>query len=322
MQDVIRRRFGLGGGKVATLESIGREYKITRERVRQIEADALKLLRRDEHLVELNPLFQMLEARLTSFGDVVPHHRFLAECANKVHYRDLVLLLTLNKLFQKLPETDVHHERWTIDRGTAGAVEKVLAGVAADLEKTSATVSEQKLYEIVARNAMEVMGHAPEQRVLEAYVATSKIISKNPYGEYGLVSWSTISPTGVKDKAYAALAKSGVPLHFRQVATAIDQAGWNRRKTHPQTVHNELIKDKRFVLVGRGLYGLAQWGFEPGAVREVLVSVFKRAQKPLSKEQAIRLVLEKRAVKPQTVLLNLQNKSLFRKTENEEYTLV
>ncbi len=322
MQNVIRRRFGLGGGKVATLESIGGEYKITRERVRQIEADALKLLRKDEHLAELQPLFQVLETRLAGLGNVAAHHRFLAECADKAHHRDLVLLLTLNKLFHRIPETDVHHERWTIDRTTAGAVEKVLAGVAADLEKTSATVSEQKLYEIAAENSMQIMGHTPEQRVLEAYVATSKIISKNPYGEYGLASWPTISPTGVKDKAYAALAKSGAPLHFRQVAAAIDRAGWSKHRAHPQTVHNELIKDKRFVLVGRGLYGLAQWGFEPGAVREVLVSVFRRAHKPLSKEQAIQLVLEKRAVKPQTILLNLQNKSLFRKTENEEYVLV
>lgn len=322
MQDVIKRRFGLAGGKVATLESIGREYKITRERVRQIEADALKILRRDEHLVELHTLFQALEARLASLGGVAAHHRFLAECADKAHHRDLVLLLTLNKLFQKLPETETHHERWTLDRQTAAGVEKILVGVAADLEKTAATVPEQKLYEIAARNAMEIMGRVPEARVLETYLATSKIIGKNPYGEYGLVSWPTISPTGVKDKAYAALAKSGVPLHFRQVAAAIDRAGWSRRKAHPQTVHNELIKDKRFVLVGRGLYGLAKWGFEPGAVREVLVSVFQRAKKPLSKEQAIQLVLEKRAVKPQTILLNLQNKSLFRKMENEEYTLV
>lgn len=322
MQDVIKRRFGLAGGKVATLESIGREYKITRERVRQIEADALKLLRRDEQLAELRPLFQALETRLTSLGNVAAHHQFLAECADKAHHRDLVLLLTLNKLFQKLPETNAHYDRWALDRATASASEKILALVTRDLEKTTATVSEKKLYELAAGNATEVMGHAPEQRVLEVYVGTSKLIKKNPYGEYGLVSWPTISPTGVKDKAYAALAKSGAPLHFRQVASAIDQAGWSKYKAHPQTVHNELIKDKRFVLVGRGLYGLAEWGFEPGAVREVLVSVFKVAQKPLSKEKAIQLVLEKRAVKPQTILLNLQNKSLFRKTESEEYTLV
>jgi hypothetical protein len=250
------------------------------------------------------------------------HHRFLAASADKAHHRDLVLLLTLNKLFQRLPETEEHHERWALDRATGGAVEKILVGVLADLRKDSVTVSEEKLYEVVARNAAEIMERNPERHVLEAYLATSKMVKKNPYGDYGLVSWPTISPTGVKDKAYAALAKVSQPLHFRQVAEAINAAGWSRKKAHPQTVHNELIKDKRFVLVGRGLYGLAQWGFEPGAVAEVLVSVFKRAQKPLSKEEAVKLVLEKRAVKPQTILLNLQNKALFRKMENEQYTLV
>lgn len=322
MQDVIKRRFGLGGGRIATLEAIGREYKITRERVRQIEADALKILRREEQIAELQPLFRVLETRLANVGGVMAHHQFLAECADKAQHRDLILLLTLNRLFHRLPETDAHHERWVLDRSTAAAVEKVIAGVIRDLDKSHTPVSEERLYELASQNVSEVIGSVPERHVLETYVATSKMIKKNPYGEYGIVSWPTISPAGVKDKAYAALAKSGEPLHFRHVASAIDAAGWSRRKAHPQTVHNELIKDKRFVLVGRGLYGLAEWGFEPGAVREVLVSVFKRAQRPLSKEKAIQLVLEKRAVKPQTIVLNLQNKSLFRKTENEEYTLV
>lgn len=322
MQDVIRRRFGLSGGKIATLEAIGKEYKITRERVRQIEADALKLLRKGEHTEELAPLFGALEARLAHFGGVMAYHRFLAECSDKAHHRDLVLLLNLNKIFQKLPETAVYHERWTLDRQTANAAEKVVSATLADLEKTGSPVAEEKLIALAGRNAGQIMEPAPEAHVLGAYLATSKMIGQNPYGEYGLVAWPTITPTGVKDKAYTALAKAGAPLHFREVASAIDRAGWSKKKAHPQTVHNELIKDKRFVLVGRGLYGLAEWGLEPGAVREVLVSVFKQAQKPLSKEQAVKLVLEKRNVKAQTVLLNLQNKSLFRKTDNEQYALV
>jgi len=42
---VIERRFGLGGGEIATLEQVGIEIKITRERVRQIQIEALKRLR-------------------------------------------------------------------------------------------------------------------------------------------------------------------------------------------------------------------------------------------------------------------------------------
>jgi hypothetical protein len=106
------------------------------------------------------------------------------------------------------------------------------------------------------------------------------------------------------------------------VAERIDKAGWSKRRAHPQTVHNELIKDPRFVLIGRGLYALKEWGYEPGVVREILVSVMKEAGTPLSKDDIVRLVSERRFVKPQTILLNLQNKSLFRRTEDGKYTLV
>jgi RNA polymerase primary sigma factor len=47
-QDVVRLRFGLDDGKVRTLEEVGREFGVTRERVRQIESKTLAKLRRPD----------------------------------------------------------------------------------------------------------------------------------------------------------------------------------------------------------------------------------------------------------------------------------
>jgi len=44
-QKVIRLRYGIDDGKPRTLEEVGREFKVTRERIRQIEAKALRKLR-------------------------------------------------------------------------------------------------------------------------------------------------------------------------------------------------------------------------------------------------------------------------------------
>ena len=44
-RDILTRRFGLDGDKNETLEKIGQLHKLTRERVRQIEAKALRKLR-------------------------------------------------------------------------------------------------------------------------------------------------------------------------------------------------------------------------------------------------------------------------------------
>ena len=44
-EKVLRLRFGLDDGKARTLEEVGREFNVTRERIRQIEAKALRKLR-------------------------------------------------------------------------------------------------------------------------------------------------------------------------------------------------------------------------------------------------------------------------------------
>ena len=44
-QKVLRLRFGLDDGRARTLEEVGKEFKVTRERIRQIEAKALRKLR-------------------------------------------------------------------------------------------------------------------------------------------------------------------------------------------------------------------------------------------------------------------------------------
>ena len=44
-ENVLRLRFGLDDGRTRTLEEVGREFNVTRERIRQIEAKALRKLK-------------------------------------------------------------------------------------------------------------------------------------------------------------------------------------------------------------------------------------------------------------------------------------
>ena len=322
MKDVVVKRFGLKGGRGLTLEAIGKEYKITRERVRQIEVDALKHLCKEENQVELSPLLKSVEEHLKNNGEMMAEHALLSSFSAREHHPHLLLLLEVANIFQALTETDKLRARWAVDKNTGALAEKIIASLVQELESSKNPVSKGKLLDIASEQAKKILGKDVPEEVLNSYLACSKSIRSNPYGEFGLVSWPAISPRGIKDKAYAALSRTGKPLHFREVARAIDDARWSKRKAHPQTVHNELIKDKRFVLVGRGLYALKEWGYEPGVVRDILVSVLKQADKPLPKEEIVKLVLEKRMVKAPTVFLNLQNKSLFKKTDEGKFTLV
>lgn len=53
-QKIIRLRFGIGGGRPHTLEEVGSEFAVTRERIRQIEAKALSKLRKNKETKKLH----------------------------------------------------------------------------------------------------------------------------------------------------------------------------------------------------------------------------------------------------------------------------
>ena len=108
-------------------------------------------------------------------------------------------------------------------------------------------------------------------------------------------------------------------MHFREIVNHINKTFELKRSAHPQTVHNELIKNDRFVLVGRGTYALSDWGYQPGRVSDVLVRVLKDAGKPLTKEEIINAVLKERNVKQNTIMLNLQNRQYFEKMDDGRY---
>ena len=322
MKNVIEKRFGLKGGRCFTLEAIGKEYKITRERVRQIEADALRRLRQMNAQEECVRMHEFFQKHIAACGDVISEHKLFSDLAETKHHAHIRLLLDIGKQFERIAETDDCHNRWTVSKEKTLKAERVMSRVIQSLEGCGHPVSYDELLTHVSQGVQSELAVSPAPETTESYLTTSKLIAKNPYGEYGLVSWPLISPRGVKDRAYAVLSKSTKPMHFKEVAEAINTVGWTKKKAHPQTVHNELIKDARFVLVGRGLYALKEWGYEEGPVRDVIVSCFKQAGHSLAKDEIIARVLEKRFVKEPTILLNLQNRKCFKKMDDGKYVLV
>ena len=164
--------------------------------------------------------------------------------------------------------------------------------------------------------------HSQKEKVLESYIEISKDIQKNLEGNYGLKNWLEINPRGIKDKAYLVLKRKQEPLHFKDIANLIEGLPFeNAGPVHTATVHNELIKDNRFVLVGRGLYALTDWGYMPGVVKDVIKNILKQSKRPLTKDEVCEKVQEQRFVKENTVLLNLQDKNLFARDEKGRYNV-
>lgn len=315
-RDVILSRFGIGKDDYETLEAIGQRYGITRERVRQIEADALRHIKDQKRAAVIEPLAGALEGFIRARGGVVAEEKLTAEFAAE-HFNDVSsdkwqglvgLVLAVDSRFKKAPLADEFTARWYLNESDLKNKERVLRELVSQLKSEGQVVDENRLLVLAGINNREVV---------QNYLAVSNIISKNVYGQWGLIDWAEIKPRGVKDKAYLVMKKEGKPLHFRQVAELINRGEFSSRPALAQTVHNELIKDKRFVLVGRGLYALREWGFREGTVKDVISRVLQE-KGPLAKQDLLQAVLAERFVKPSTVILNLNS---FKKTSDNRYTL-
>ena len=158
-----------------------------------------------------------------------------------------------------------------------------------------------------------------ESVCVKRWLALSKVLGQNPLGEWGLAKSPNIEARGVRDFAYLAVKRHGSPMHYREVAEAIERLFV--RRAHIATCHNELIKDNRFVLVGRGMYALAEWGYSAGAVKDILRDILLR-HGPLSHTDLIERVRKERYVKDNTIMVNLQDRSFFRKLPSGEYAVV
>lgn len=309
-RDIITRRFGLKSGKKETLESIGKSYSITRERVRQIEEAALDQLRKQYQTNEsqLKPYVDFVSMKMqTNGGFLGESYLFEQFCGNpekSVQNAYLTLVLALSDKFNRFDETDQLYPFWYADKKKLDFVKATITSFINALNKTKEPIEEKSV-------------PASVKPCLEL----SKVVDKNIFNQVGLITWSYIKPKGVKDKAYLVLKKEGSPKHFRDITSLINNLNFSARKANVQTVHNELIKDKRFVLVGRGTYGLSEWGYKSGTVKDILVDILGNSKKSLRKEELVAKVLSTRMFKENTIILNLHDSKTFVKNEDGTYTL-
>lgn len=318
-REVVGKRYGLeDGNKRQTLESIGQKYGITRERVRQIENAALAAIKKSPEFKTFDPIFDQLKQVLHDHGGIVHEDQFLEAVAkdqasqNHIHF-----LLVLGEAFTKLKEDDEFHHRWTVDARLADKVHNSIRNLCQNFSESD-LVSEPELISSFLNELKDVTKDPEVKEFAKSWISLSKRIGKNPLGEWGLSQSPNVHMRGIRDYAFLVLRKHGSPMHFTEVASEITKMFG--KKAHPATCHNELIKDKRFVLVGRGLYALTEWGYSRGIVSEVIKNILDK-EGPLSRDEVIAKVKKERYVKDNTIMVNLQNNKLFKKTKDGKYTL-
>lgn len=321
-QEVLKDRYGLSkGSKKMTLESIGNRYGITRERVRQIENAALNSIRKSDVFssAEKGTLDELHNA-IDSLGGVISEEELLELISKDASTQNhILLLLVLGDMFKKGKEDDEFRLHWHIDENLANSVRQAIKNVYKNLSYDD-LISESELIEEFLSKAKDLNKKYKNEEIIERWLSLSKMLGKNPLGEWGVADSSNVKVKGMRDYAYLAIKRHGSPMHFVEVAKAITD--FFNKKAHTATTHNELIKDPRFVLVGRGLYALSEWGYTSGIVRDVVADILKKSSGSLTKDEIIDKVRKERYIKDNTIVVNLQNRDYFKVNKDGTYSLI
>lgn len=318
-QDILRERFGIVDGHAKTLEEIGKKYHITRERVRQIIRSSLKDIqnRGKSYFREVSEVF---EATLYSGSGIMSESDMLKVLGKGDAQEVATLGFFLECFFaDRLIKEDARIKRsYALKSFSLDAWSEMMKSVVHVLEEEKITIDKNTLIKKCSQR--RIVGDK-DQKFFD-YLTVSKEVKQNAFGNFGLAFWRDVSPKGTREKAYLVLRATHTPLHFRDITSLIDTYGLNKtgkKKTHPQTVHNELIKDERFILVGRGTYALSEWGYSRGTVREVISDVIRQCDAPMKRTEIIKQVLALRQVKKSTIVINLN--TFFAKVGKDAYTL-
>ncbi|MCL2869807.1 hypothetical protein FWF48_03300 [Candidatus Saccharibacteria bacterium] len=317
-KEIIIRRFGLRDHK-ETLEQIGEMLGITRERVRQLEKAILIRLRiaaEDGRVANLATTEKLIIRKLTEFGRIAR----VNELADAVLGKDtsaperamFTFIGDISAVLTVIYENDFYYQAVGI---TEYGDEDTIKGRVDEIVKL---IRDNKKPMTVDQLDAKLDYEHPDH--VNALAKVSKLLS-NLNGLWGLTKWPAVNPRNIRDKIFVILEETKKPMHFSEIADAISKSDFKRKDVTVQAIHNELIKDDRFVLIGRGIYALGSWGYTRGTVTDIIEKVLREAKEPVYRDEVVKRVLRTRQVKETTVLLNLQSKSQFKRTGKAMYYL-
>lgn len=320
---ILKARFGLEKDSKKSLSKVGKELGVTRERIRQLEANALKKIRDSKKSQDFKLILDDVLGVVEKHGGLVLEG-VLAETVlpeiSELDQNKLMFVLNCSSKLVYNRTTSKNKSFWSLKNGINGLkINKVNALIFKHLKKIEKSIRIKEALKIISNSEFkkDFIGKTGERK-LTMFLLVGKDLKRNLLGEWGIKNWKAVSERGNKEKAYLVLRKKSKPLHFRVITEHINLY-WKEKKSLPQTVHNELIKDDRFVLVGRGTYGLKEWGLRGGTVKELIVSLFKEKPNPLHIDEIVEYVFSHKEVKKTTILVNLSNQKYFVKKQKGHY---
>jgi hypothetical protein len=344
-QDVLKNRYHLTSDlpKKATLKQIGDTYNITRERVRQIEKEAIRKLVEQAGDSEFSTDLTQIENEYINYleknGGVVREDHLLENFVSTEHDLDFLhsnaFLFALGNLFNSTEKVDNHdsfHNVWKLGDVDLDHIAELITKLEAVLVKEEKVYERAQMLELAKSNLTEQLEASLQKYTskhgldindfLGSYLHSTSKIESNILDEWGLSHWDSIKPKKLGDKINLVFRKITKPLHFREIADKINESKFDHKNICAATVHNELIANDNFVLIGRGLYALKDWGYSTGTVADIIKGILEKANKPMTKDEIYEEVLKQRLVNKSTIYLTLINKNKFDKTSEGRFDIL
>lgn len=329
--DILKRRFGLSSQTRQTLEEIGKNYKVTRERIRQIERLSIQKIRKLKDFDELlQPMRAAVTQVLTSHGGFLEDSAMLktllqiaGDTPDNCNAVTFLLSELLTDHFTRIEADRILRVGWKLRFASLETLTALVQDLTSFFVETGHPLPVDDFLQTYRRRSfVQQQSEALTDDAILAAVELANRLGHNPYGEYGLLDWGQINPRRMNDKIYLILKKNGKPLHFMEIAKQINETAFDDREAYPPTVHNELILDSQYVLVGRGIYALREWGYQPGVVADVIAAILSAHGHSMSRKDIVDEVLKQRLVKRNTIHLALTNRERFQKMPDSTYQLV
>ncbi len=316
-RDVIERRFAIGYDKKETLDHIGKSYSVTRERIRQIEAVAIQKLARISQDKSIRVIHDIAKEVLAKFGGVMGEDQLVSEMlkvidgAQETNTNSLKFTMRVSKDLVKHEKNQFFRPFWHLKTLSFAEIKNAMKDITKVLKKNGDVMDVNEI-------ASELKTKYPKEMIKSLMYVDWNFLEVK--GKWGLTSWRHINPRSIRDCIAIVLKEEGKPLHFTEIMKKIVQKFPERKRVTPQASHNELIRHNEFVLLGRGMYGLREWGMASGTVSDLIRQVLLENGGTMRRSDIIEEVLKKRDVRVGTISLSLQKYPFFERTGRAVYT--
>jgi DNA-binding PadR family transcriptional regulator len=319
---VVTKRYNLDGKGRVTLEEIGRDFAVTRERIRQIEKNGLSKMQRNVFNTPLKDLNSYVTSVVGESGGLVLTDKVIGSLkelagTKNLHLSGINLAFSLNSDVLSVGNTIHYHPHLKSTDLSNYSVKYMSNKLVQQLKKYGDPKQLDRIHRDLKTDFTETKFNLLKVKSLIDIDKRLTLVSEN---KVALKSWRHINPRTLYDKILYILRDEHRPLHFNDIAKKIEEFNFDSKSVNFQAVHNELIRNQDFVLIGRGIYALKEWGYTKGTVSDVIDRILKE-HKSLDQDQIVSLVLKKRQVKPITVSLALKNTNRFVRTGRRHYEL-